>query len=197
MNIAASWLASTTPLHYWCKSMAQMNQAITFWVLVSLNVCPPLSKCTHMHTHRFADKSCTESWKEMLAYAQSAGDLCCVSCPGWPSAHVPAPWMKPFTGAGLWTAGLRLAHFFPLFLQMIFQHAESGAKDEICPNRSSLICQPWNDTRTRSWWKVTLISVEMERHRPLLDEEWRCIVSQLNGQTVYTETIKTIFFYLL
>lgn len=79
--------------------------------------------------------------------------------------------MKPFTGAGLWTVLVSDWLIFAPLLQMIFQHAESGAKDEICPNRNSLICQQRNNTRTRSWWKVTLMYVEMEHRRPLLDEE--------------------------
>lgn len=189
MNIAASWLASTTPMHYWCKSMAQLNQAITFWVLESLNVCQPLSKCTRMHTHT-----------DLLTnLALKAGRKCwlmrnqLVTCAAFP---VPDDLLRTsqrheWSHSRVLDCGLLVSDWliFFLFLQMIFQHAESGAKDEICPNRSSLICQPWNDTRTRSWWKVTLISVEMERHRPLLDEEWRCVVSQLNGQTK-----KQIFF---
>lgn len=137
---------------YWSKNMAQIHLSITFQVFLSPNVCLPLSACTYTHKHRFADWSRTENWKETLFYAQSAGDLCCVSCRGWPSAHVPAPWMKPFTGAGLWTP--LLSDWLPRpLLQMIFQ--QFGAKDEICPNRNSLICQLRNDTRTRSWWKVT------------------------------------------
>lgn len=50
-----------------------------------------------------------------VAYAQSVGDLYCVSCPGWPSAHVPAPWMKPFRGAGLWTVLVSNWLFFLFF----------------------------------------------------------------------------------
>lgn len=57
-----------------------------------------------------------------------------------------------------------------LSLQIIFQHAENRARDEICPNRNSLICQQRNDTRTRSCWKVALVFAAMEQHRPLLEK---------------------------